>query len=228
MYWFRLLILVALIMGLGACAFIAGIDSAATNEELMMPEGVGPFPAVIILHTMHGLTAGERTWANRLVKAGYAALIIDSGYPAGRSIEAYHERTLEVKRAIARLQSRLTIKGDRIALLGRSHGAGVALLTLDTKIEPAPRAIVSIFPRCSLVTSWKADIPVLYLLGGADFITPAEECERIATHLARKGKPVRSITYPESGHFFDTAGGEADRQAELAVLNFLSTHLGKP
>ena len=226
MQMFRLLTLVALIMGVAACASTPGSNVAATNEQLLTPEGTGPFPVVIILHTTRGLTEDERIWARRLVNAGYAALIIDSGSLTGSTSDAaYSWRLREVTKAMVRLQSLPTIHGDRIAILGRSHGAGVALLTLEKKVEPAPRAVVSIFPRCNRVPSWKVNVPVLYLLGDDDRLTPPGVCKEVANRLARKGRPVRYIAYPDVGHFFDTAGDQASRHAEQEVLLFLNTHL---
>ena len=84
---------------------------------------------------------------------------------------------------------------------------------------------MSIVLLCNLAQSWKADIPVLYWLGGDDSVTPAEGCKESATHLTQKGRLVRSITYLEAGHLFDMAGGEAGRQAEQEVMIFLNTHL---
>ncbi len=224
-----LCLLLALILGLGACATTPNSNPVAIDEQILKPEGAGPFPAVIILHTTRGVTADEHLWATRFVKAGYAALVLDSGgVGRGGSGPAYQWRLDEVKSVMRQLQSHPAIIGDRIAMLGRSHGAGVALMTLANKIEPAPRAVVSLFPRCDRVVSWKVDVPVLYLLGGNDRITPPRSCEQIAASLSRKGLPVRAVTYPGVGHFFDASGGEADRQAEQEVMAFLSTHLRTP
>jgi poly(3-hydroxybutyrate) depolymerase len=66
-------------------------DSAVTGY-LFMPEGGGPFPAVVIMHGCNGLDwliSGRPGWvlakryAARYVAHGYAALILDSFEPRG-------------------------------------------------------------------------------------------------------------------------------------------------
>src|ERR1700689_4665123 len=48
---------------------------------LSLPDGKGPFPAVIVLHGCDGIRAQETGWASRLNSWGYAALVVDSFKP---------------------------------------------------------------------------------------------------------------------------------------------------
>jgi hypothetical protein len=45
------------------------------------PEGVGPYPAVILLHTCAGISEHEESWSDRLVEWGYVVLAVDSFTP---------------------------------------------------------------------------------------------------------------------------------------------------
>ena len=45
------------------------------------PEGVGPFPAVVLMHGCHGVSASTRQWAGWFRDHGYVALIVDSWAP---------------------------------------------------------------------------------------------------------------------------------------------------
>src|SRR5439155_1333115 len=42
------------------------------------PAGEGPFPAVVLLHGCHGVSASTRDWAGWFRERGYVALIVDS------------------------------------------------------------------------------------------------------------------------------------------------------
>src|SRR4051794_36355255 len=53
------------------------------NGELYRPAGVGPFPAMVILHGCDGIGRHYRDWARRLAGWGYEALLVDSFRPRG-------------------------------------------------------------------------------------------------------------------------------------------------
>src|SRR5215831_1968174 len=48
------------------------------SGELLVPEGVGPFPVVVLAHGCSGRTMVDRTWAIVLRDWGYATFAIDS------------------------------------------------------------------------------------------------------------------------------------------------------
>ena len=50
---------------------------------LEVPDGNGPFPAIIVLHGCGGRGRGQEVWAQRLNSWGYVALIPDSFAPRG-------------------------------------------------------------------------------------------------------------------------------------------------
>src|SRR3989442_13693417 len=54
----------------------------ATSREvparLYTPSGTGPFPAVVLLHGCHGVSASTRQWARWFRDRGYVALVVDS------------------------------------------------------------------------------------------------------------------------------------------------------
>ena len=41
-----------------------------------MPDGSGPFPAVLVLHTSGGLQTGNLEFAAKMVQEGYIALVL--------------------------------------------------------------------------------------------------------------------------------------------------------
>jgi carboxymethylenebutenolidase len=48
-----------------------------TKAYLSLPEGKGPFPAIVVIHEWWGLNANIEHWADRLASAGWAAIAVD-------------------------------------------------------------------------------------------------------------------------------------------------------
>ena len=77
----------AAILSLGAFLFFfAGAALAGSSDimvgvkhemkaQLFVPEGPGPFPGVLVLHTSGGLQPADTAFAERLAKDGYVALV---------------------------------------------------------------------------------------------------------------------------------------------------------
>lgn len=134
------------------------------NSKLFVPDGPGPFPAVIVMHGSGGLwknnnpNSGDMNthfeeWGTRLALAGYTALFIDSYTPRGivefagrRPAEnpalddaicsTRHVRPTDAFSALAWLRDQDNIIDNRIALMGFSHGAESALVTVTDETIP--------------------------------------------------------------------------------------------
>src|SRR5262245_13269911 len=103
----------------------------SANYELLIPQGGGPFPAVVVMHGCDGIRENTRRWAARLVGWGYAALIVDSFRSRGLSNVCGHGgvlpasvRAQDAIEAKNYLRSLPNIAKSRIGLIGFSHGAG--------------------------------------------------------------------------------------------------------
>jgi carboxymethylenebutenolidase len=55
----------------------APIEIKGTKAYLSLPEGKGPFPAIIVIHEWWGKNANIEHWADRLATAGWAAIAVD-------------------------------------------------------------------------------------------------------------------------------------------------------
>jgi carboxymethylenebutenolidase len=53
------------------------IEINGTKAYLSLPEGKGPFPAIIVIHEWWGLNDNIKHWSDRLTTAGYAAVAVD-------------------------------------------------------------------------------------------------------------------------------------------------------
>src|ERR1700692_3948092 len=62
-------------------AIIENVTFASGSKQLegffARPEGEGPFPGLVIIHEVFGLTENTKYWARRFAEAGYAALAVD-------------------------------------------------------------------------------------------------------------------------------------------------------
>jgi len=181
---------------------------------LSKPDGNGPFPAIVYLHGCGGLSESTRRRIAELMTGwGYAVLAVDSF--ATRGIE--HACTQDMPRRRGDAQGALRhlaglgfIDRDRIALVGASQGAGIALQIASARSpdptaipqQPTFKAVVAYYPPCS-VAAEQLTIPAIILIGEVDDWTPASDCERWMERRAGKGAPVKLVVFPRAYHAFD-------------------------
>jgi dienelactone hydrolase len=193
-----------------------GETPAASSESiegyLSKPDGNGPFPAIVYLHGCSGLSEKTRRRIAELMTGwGYVALAADSF--ASRGIaqacdQAMPRRQGDARGALRYLAGLGLVDADRIALVGASQGAGIALqIASAVRRSPIPdgprfRAVVAYYPPCSVVAE-QLTIPALILIGEADDWTPASDCERWMQRRAGKGAPVKLVVFPRAYHAFD-------------------------
>jgi dienelactone hydrolase len=220
------------------------------------PDGPGPFPAVVLLHSCGGVGRHMPAWAARLQGIGYASVIVDSFSPRGGkacSIPTYFPATLDqvtqdAFAALAWLRGRPDIDRGRIGVMGFSYGASATLRTSSARYRNnAPgggfRAAASYYPLCvSPRFDWPADAqarsnnlfddvatPTLILMGADDTDTPnvAQNCATRVAELARQGRPVAIHMYPNANHLFDVRQPVAAATAFEDLQAFFGQHLGR-
>jgi acetyl esterase/lipase len=179
-----------------------------------------------------------RFLAARLHAAGIAVCAIDYRmiFRGGRLAEATDDVAAAAAFWGARAP-RLGLDPDRIALVGLSAGASLALLAATR--APAARVariacafglydvahlrgVSGVFPRLLFATPdrarWTAEapsgapqpaMPTLLLHGGADELVPVEQARRLAAHRHHLGLPTRLVTYPDAPHGFFNIACEA-------------------
>jgi len=193
---------------------------------LYRPEGEGPFPAIVALHTCDGL-AGRRTpfarryrdWGERLVAAGFVALFPDSFgsrglgsqcIPGQRTIRSGRERVVDADAAHRWLQQQSYVAADRISLIGWANGGVAALWSVRPRApkkdeKPDFRSAIAFYPGCRRLrdTAWSARMPTLILVGGKDDWASASACEQMVA--GARGRTARAAiqVYPNAYHDFD-------------------------
>jgi dienelactone hydrolase len=180
--------------GLTACAGTAPEGSLATTAPngaaewipvtVVRPEGLGPFPAVVILHDCSGLgprsSGAPARWSRELTARGYVVVIPDSfttrGFPEGVCTDASRSRgevaparrVVDAYAALAHARALPFVDGRRVGLMGGSHGGSTTLAAMaapESEWEALARArrggfagAVALYPGCrAALGSWHAD-----------------------------------------------------------------------
>ena len=202
------------------------------------PEGAGPFPAVVIMHDCSGLgptsSGAPARWAKELLAKGYVVIIPDSfssrGHESGvctdpspsRNEVGAYRRALDAYAALAYLRTLPYVDGDRIGLMGRSHGGSTTLAAmvaaggnwrpLGHEERAGFAAAVALYPACSMpLGNWRNGTgvyrpraPLLILIGEKDDWTPAEPCVNLAAAAQAADYPVSITVFPGAYHAFDS------------------------
>ncbi len=208
------------------------VDIAAT---LYLPrQAEFPISAVVIVPSSSGVEdEREIYYAKELVKAGIAAVVVDSFTPRGLTDSVYDQSQLEVwdveNDAIAALQELVADKrfrANRIAIMGVSKGGSAAMNTAFSvrrkwmgADDEAFAAHIAISPDCTW-TNRRVDstgAPMLFMLAELDEQTPAQACLTQADRIEAAGnKRVQTKVYQGAHHAWEELGAapEYDPKAE--------------
>jgi dienelactone hydrolase len=192
----------------------------ALQGFLRLPDVSGPSPAVVLLHGCGGGWRGlDERWGKLLAEWGYVTLTVDrfgtrgitsactGGIPPSTLYDAY--------RSLNYLAELPSVDPDRVAVVGFSQGAMLALLSVERgQIERDAkgkfRAAIGFYPPC-LGLKGNMTVPALIMIGELDDWTPASECRNLAEGrddwgISREkghGIPIEITVYPGAYHDFD-------------------------
>lgn len=182
------------------------------SGELYRPAGAGPFPAVVALHGCGGRRqASDDALGAEVTALGWVLLAVDSFGPrdiAHRcTVEAGQpvDRVMDAYGALQYLASLPFVDAGRIAVLGFSQGAMIALSAvqlggIETLFDRHFRAAVAYYPWCH---EQNFAVPTLILIGELDDWTPAKACQDMMARRSSEGAAVRLIVYPGAWHAFN-------------------------
>jgi dienelactone hydrolase len=191
----------------------------ALQGYLRLPDGPGPWPAVVLLHGCGGAWRGiDERWGKLLAAWGYVTLTVDSfgtrgitsactGPPPPTLYDAY--------RALNFIVGQSSVDPSRVAVMGFSQGAMLALHAvehgaIELSAKEKFRAAIGFYPPC-LGLKGNMTVPTLILIGELDDWTPASECRNLAegrddwgiSREKGKGVPIEITVYPGAYHDFD-------------------------
>ena len=210
------------------------------NAVAYVPEGKGPFPAIIVIHEWWGLNDWVKDQASKLADQGYLTLAVDfyRGKVATTRDQA-HELSRapsdRVKRdsqaAFAYLQSRPDVKKDKIGAIGWCWGGGYSLQLAIA--EPTLAADVINYGDVSASPEEikKINAPILGLFGAHDQRITPDDVNKFRGELNKLGKKEDITIYPDAGHGFQNpvngAGYKPEDTADAwsKILMFFAEHL---
>jgi dienelactone hydrolase len=204
------------------------LGSAVLHAQLFKPEGAGPFPTVIALHSCGGLSGHAEQiqpryldWAEQLLKAGNAVLLPDSygSRELGpqcrvkeRRVLARRERVADIMASRQWLAQQPWVAQDRISLIGWANGASALLWAVrpqlaQHKVEPDFRSAVAFYPDCRISSGlgWSARVPTLVLIGAGDDVSSPSACRQMVDGARGRSALARIVVYPNAAHDFDRA-----------------------
>lgn len=124
-------------------------ENNTVYAEFYRPRGDGPFPAVIVLDILDGSEIIPQTQARLLAQNQVAALHVKMAYYGPRrpakvplrllstdlphTLAAVRQTVLDLRRAVAWLESRPEIDGNKLGICGTSLGSFLAALTAESE-----------------------------------------------------------------------------------------------
>ena len=204
---------------------------------LFRPSGNGPYPAVVMMpgclgaysfgDSTHGINSLYREWGDRLVGAGYVALLVDSFTPRNAmqnqcgngtlGVSEVNDRPYDAYAGLNYLASQAFIAPNKIGLLGWSHGGSSTMVAMDAAkfIKGSSfKAAVAFYPGCGLSntfggikrSTWKPYAPFVILLGAADAVADPATCTaRVALAQQPGGTNATINIFENAQHRFDGA-----------------------
>ncbi|HVB49251.1 MAG TPA: dienelactone hydrolase family protein [Burkholderiales bacterium] len=242
------------LLALCATAAMAGSSDVMVGvkhnlrAELITPDGPGPYPGVLVLHTSGGLQAADTAFAQRLAKEGYVALV--PSFLAAYDITARTRRETfttdaqpiyaDFVASLDTLRHEPKVAGSKLGAIGFSNGGYFALwLAATGKVD----AGVSYYGALSGAGTdralerfrdafGKGSAPVLILHGTRDLTVPVGLARHLANILSAKHSVYELQLYPGAGHAFDRENDAADTSAAAdswpRTLGFLAKYLKRP
>jgi|SRR5579871_5214847 len=193
-----------------------------------VPDEPRRFPAVLVFMEIFGVNSYIRSVVDRIAAEGYVALAIDyyhrtapgldTGYDAESRKKGFEligklradELIADANAAIAYLQSRDDVNGDRIGAIGFCIGGHIAYLIASTG---ALRATASFYGGGIATFGFGEEKPtvtrtdgikgkILCFFGADDEMIPQSQVETIKKAMYDAGVRNEVFVYPNCGHAF--------------------------
>lgn len=199
---------------------------------LSKPAGKGPFPLVLINHGGFAPAKNMGGFMDLFVKDGYVALASD--YRGTGQSEGKHEfakgEVDDVLNAITYARTLPFVDGQRVVMLGASHGAAISLLAASR--DPGIKAVVAVQGPVELAECYRhwvsaQDKPAVKPLasthlyvGGTPEQLPEAWKERSALYAAAKIKCPVLLVYGDADDTIPADQGPRMEQALKQAGNF--------
>ena len=228
-------------------------ESTTVNGEDMglyvsVPQGDGPFPAVIVIQHQGGVDDFIQEMTQRMSEAGYAGVapVLYHRDPADSVDDAPTRRgrlrdvnlIADVQATMDFLRAHPGIDSDHIGIVGYCMGGRVAYLMASAM--PGLKAAVSYYGGNTML-SWgdgptpfdripDIQCPVLGHYGAIDANPSVDDRDKIDAEMKKHGKSHEIYTYPNADHGFMNRRGpryneEGDKASWPRTLDFFARTL---
>ena len=186
--------------------------STSLRGYLAVPEGEGPFPAVVMIHEVFGLDDQTRRHADRLARAGYLTLALDLFSDGGRrrclvgTMRAMAAGTGRPFIDIATARTWLAaseLGNGKTGVIGFCMGGGFALLVARDGFDAASVNYGRLpgNEQEDLVEAMRGACPIVANYGGADKGLKGAAA-RLDSALGQLGIEHTVKEFPTAGHAF--------------------------
>jgi carboxymethylenebutenolidase len=224
-------------------------DNSSMRLHVSVPEGVDPFPAMVVIQHQGGVDEFIQQMTQRLAQAGYLAAAPDLYHRDGpdckddlvtrRSRLSDRRIINDAAATIDFLKRQRSVDGSRLGVIGFCMGGRVAYLLAAA--HPAFKAAVVYYPG-NTFRAWGRDLPSPFertaelhcpIQGhfGANDANPSpEDMAKLDAELRKLDKPHEFYSYADAAHAFmdstkDSYRRHADEASWPRTLDFLARHL---
>ena len=217
-------------------------QTVQVDAVLMKPEGVGPFPGMVLLSGEHGIFPPRCAEGvlRFFVELGYVTLLIDSNSAIrpsrymGKCV--FEDQAQDAHKGRDFLTSLPYVVPEKIGVIGWWVG-GAAVIdavsgnkkTFQMEKNASFNAAVAIYPLCSDQIK-DLETPFLIFIGEKDTRASATACQSMK--ITKKDNVEYQLTvYPDAGHLYDfpwlsrTYDEEATQDTYEKIAEFFGKHL---
>lgn len=207
---------------------IKAADGSPVPVEIATPPGKGPFPPVLFIHAKRGYDGDEQAHVLELAEQGF--LVVAPDWQSGRFIERWPsahnpETEMDVEAGLDYLKSLPNACKQPVGIVALSRGPyyGIRLAAkrgqdlaamvsyyghMQDPNAPEPDQLFRVAPELAQIT-----LPILYLIGDADYELRRMNGGRAFYALWERGVPVEWQEYPMARRAFDFRPDQTPEEA---------------